>query len=127
MEHKSKCEGQPLKTCPICRAAFAAGSTDCWLCGAERPRGVACVTWTGAPGEHRDAVREILDLEFNTRTFFGTIEVSLEWTPGGMWRILDVAIRRAPIAGSVNDSVPEDGWRLVRSALENGDVPVADD
>ena len=126
MEHKSKCEGQPLKTCPICRAAFAVDSTDCWLCGAERPRGVAHVTWTGAPGEHGDAVREILDLEFNTRTFFGTIEVSLEWTPGGMCRILNVAITRARVGGSLDDGAPEDGWRLVRSALEDGGIPIAE-
>lgn len=121
------CAGQPLKTCPICRAPFAAGSTDCWRCGAERPIGVVCVAWSGAPGEHRDAAREILDLELNTRTFFGSIEVSLEWAPIGVWRILSVAIKRSSVGGPLDDGAPENGWGLVRSALERGGFSVAGD
>ena len=124
---RSTCEGQPLKTCPICRAAFASGSVDCWRCGAERPKGVVCVTWSGPPGEHRDAAREVLDLELNTRTFFGTIELGMEWTALGMRRILSVAVTRSPLMGSIDDGAPEDAWRIVRSALERGGLPVAGD
>ena len=116
----SMTEGRPLRTCPICRATFQERSVVCWRCEAKRPHGVVRVTWTGGSTAERMEAREVLDLELNTRTFYGTITAELDWNTDGRWRVKTATIIRPAARPSEPAPEPEDGRPVVVAALESG-------
>ncbi len=117
-ERDSLSEGRPLGTCPICRASFREDADVCWLCAARRPRGIVHVTWMGGSQGERRAAREVLDLELNSRTFYGTIDSALDRATDGSWRVRRATIGRPSL--DPNDLFFEEGGLLFRPGIGIG-------
>ena len=119
--------GRPLRTCPICRSTFATDSVSCWLCGAIRPRGSVEVVWSGGSGDEREAAREILDLEINSATFYGSVSAVLVWVGAEGWRVESATISRADAESRAGLPSLTDGRRRVAAGLEAGGLRVVED
>jgi hypothetical protein len=82
------------------------------------------VTWTGGSQDERRAAREVLDLELNTRTFYGTIAAELGRDLDGSWRVRRATIGRPQL--DPNDLLFEEGVKAVIAALQTGGLSVSD-